>query len=108
MGDIINVNVTYKKTKRDISYKKDEDLRDFAVFFFSDVLLGQVTLIQVKFLQCDDKMGSEDYQELQNSDKLDGKKKLLAFIWKEEEIMKVKIPRRSLQLSSVSIDSKNC
>ena len=72
------------------------------------MLLGQVTLIQVKFLQCDDKMGSEDYQELQNSDKLDGKKKLLAFIWKEEEIMKVKIPRRSLQLSSVSIDSKNC
>ena len=54
------------------------------------MLLGQVTLIQVKFLQCDDKMGSEDYQELQNSDKLDGKKKLLAFIWKEEEIMKVK------------------
>ena len=53
-------------------------------------------------------MGPEDYQELQNSDKLDGKKKLLAFIWKEEEIMKVKIPRRSLQLSSVSIDSKNC
>ena len=35
-------------------------------------------------------MGPEDYQELQNSDKLDGKKKLLAFIWKEEEIMKVK------------------
>ena len=54
------------------------------------MLLGQVTLIQVKFLQCDDKMGPEDYQELQNSDKLDGKKKLLAFIWKEEEIMKVK------------------
>ena len=48
------------------------------------MLLGQVTLIQVKFLQCDDKMGPEDYQELQNSDKLDGNKKLLAFIWKEE------------------------
>lgn len=29
-------------------------------------------------------MGPEDYQELQNSDKLDGNKKLLAFIWKEE------------------------
>ena len=34
MGDIINVNVTYKKTKRDISYISDEDLRDFAVFFW--------------------------------------------------------------------------
>ena len=40
-------------------------------------------------------MGPEDYQELQNNDKLDDKKRLRAFIWKEEEIVKVKIPRRS-------------
>ena len=52
-------------------------------------------------------MGPEDYQELQNNDNLDDKKRLRAFIWKEEDIMKVKIPRCSLQLSSVSIDSKN-
>ena len=98
MADVINVNVTYNKTKRIISYQKDGDVQGFCHLFlhvFSDVLPSKVTPIQVKFLQCDDKMGPEDYQELQNNDKLDDKKRLRAFIWKEEEIVKVKIPRRS-------------
>lgn len=91
MADVINVNVTYNKTKRIISYQKDGDVQGFCHLFlhvFSDVLPSKVTPIQVKFLQCDDKMGPEDYQELQNNDKLDDKKRLRAFIWKEEEIVK--------------------
>ena len=46
MGDIINVNMTYKKTKRDISYKKDEDLRDLPSFS-ERLLLGNANTSQV-------------------------------------------------------------
>ncbi|PFX22481.1 hypothetical protein AWC38_SpisGene13003 [Stylophora pistillata] len=94
MADTININVTYNKTKRVISYKKDGDVQGFSRLFlqvFSDVLPCKVTPIQVKFLQHDDKMGAEDYQELQNNDKLDDNKRIRAFVWKEEDISPLKI-----------------
>ena len=50
MADVINVNVTYNKTKRIISYQKDGDVQGFCHLFlhvFSDVLPSKVTPIQV-------------------------------------------------------------
>ena len=50
MADVINVNVTYNKKKRIISYQKDGDVQGFCHLFlhvFSDVLPSKVTPIQV-------------------------------------------------------------
>lgn len=108
MADTININVTYNKTKRVISYKKDGDVQGFSRLFlqvFSDVLPCKVTPIQVKFLQHDDKMGAEDYQELQNNDKLDDNKRIRAFVWKEEDISPLKQALQAHHSSKVSCSS---
>lgn len=69
MADLINIFVTYKKTRRGISSPKGEDIQGFFPLFlkaFSDVLPREVELSDFRFQKYDE--GLETYVDLQSEE----------------------------------------
>ena len=87
MADQIDIHVTYKDSKRIISFPKGEVVEDFAIRFleaFADVLPREVEPSDVKFRLYVEKF--DDYVDLQSDELLKDGIKLRARI---PEIMQV-------------------
>lgn len=84
MSRVVNVHVTYDKTKRSISRQRGSEVRALRHVFlqvFSDVLSDQVAPENVTFQRYDERFS--DYVELNNDEKLYDDIKLFALVYKQ-------------------------